>query len=315
MEAEILKGLGCVRGSKEFKQAVRLAQQYSRTIRSSQLKSEPIEHSFVCLELALEHLNLEVNKEPLFKRSGTTRKLYCETRRNYRAKLGLKELGHSLDQIVIKNAPTASRNLVRKVENLKQVFEQRFLSRLSSEKRSCVDFSKPVFNIVAFWLSAKQEKIKVSKSELIAQHDITQQYFEDIRKQMQELCADILQSPKDNSARKRKAANANGINGTPKPTKKRRIQKVSEEEQEEDDEEGGGDDENLPQHCINKKALREKRFEQWKEDAIQASLKHKREAQKQSGNKKKQALITRFFKGTEETDPIEDETDNDANEN
>eukprot|EP01024_Parvocaulis_polyphysoides_P030360 TRINITY_DN27575_c0_g2_i3.p3 TRINITY_DN27575_c0_g2~~TRINITY_DN27575_c0_g2_i3.p3 ORF type:complete len:161 (-),score=32.03 TRINITY_DN27575_c0_g2_i3:358-840(-) len=151
---------------------------------------------------------------------------------------------------------------------------------------------------------AKQEKVKVVKSELIEEFDLKQQDFENVVKQMQEMCPDILQ------IRKRK--NENG-RSTPSSKKQKKSQDNEEEEDDLDNE--GGDDENLPSHCINRKALKQKKYAQWKEDSISASIKlgNSNESNKR---KKKQPMITMFMKPrNDEVEPIEDDHNHDDVDN
>eukprot|EP01023_Acetabularia_acetabulum_P066354 TRINITY_DN8956_c0_g1_i5.p1 TRINITY_DN8956_c0_g1~~TRINITY_DN8956_c0_g1_i5.p1 ORF type:complete len:476 (-),score=69.13 TRINITY_DN8956_c0_g1_i5:534-1766(-) len=146
-----------------------------------------------------------------------------------------------------------------------------------------------------------KEKVKVAKQELIHEFDLKQTEFDNIKQQMQEICSDILET-KNNAASSSKRKNQNSGN-TPSVKKQKRVG--------EDDEEGG-DDENLPSHCINKKALKERKYEEWKENTISNAL--KLNLVEQNSRKKKQSTITSFMKTLQQVEPIEDnDTDNEQN--
>eukprot|EP01023_Acetabularia_acetabulum_P066353 TRINITY_DN8956_c0_g1_i4.p1 TRINITY_DN8956_c0_g1~~TRINITY_DN8956_c0_g1_i4.p1 ORF type:complete len:246 (-),score=35.89 TRINITY_DN8956_c0_g1_i4:599-1336(-) len=209
MEEQIVRLLK-LQNKEEFKRVVSLSKQYSQTVSQKKLSGQPIEHPYVCVDLALESGGAESsnNKEVLFKKSGTTKRCYQDTKRSYRNILGLKDnSSDNLKQIVIKYAPNTC-NMVARVKSLQSTFQQRFLKTLSEEQRGFVDFSRPVFTIVAFWSMAKLEKVKVAKQELIHEFDLKQTEFDNIKQQMQEICSDILET-KNNAASSSKRKNQN----------------------------------------------------------------------------------------------------------
>eukprot|EP01024_Parvocaulis_polyphysoides_P030359 TRINITY_DN27575_c0_g2_i2.p2 TRINITY_DN27575_c0_g2~~TRINITY_DN27575_c0_g2_i2.p2 ORF type:complete len:221 (-),score=18.98 TRINITY_DN27575_c0_g2_i2:358-1020(-) len=190
MEEQILRRLK-LKDKDEFKRILSLSKQYSRIVGGKQIKREPIEHSYVCIDLALETEGIQViDKEILLKSSGTTKRCYLDSKKQYRSILG---------------------------------------------------------------------------------------------------------------------------RSTPSSKKQKKSQDNEEEEDDLDNE--GGDDENLPSHCINRKALKQKKYAQWKEDSISASIKlgNSNESNKR---KKKQPMITMFMKPrNDEVEPIEDDHNHDDVDN
>lgn len=91
-------------------------------------------------------------------------------------------------------------------------YKESFLSGLSDDKRKLANFDKPVFNVVAFYLSTEYLNIKMNKESLLDYTDITSTDFESKYISMKELTIGHIQEKLEND-------------GLPKQEKKKQTKK------------------------------------------------------------------------------------------
>ncbi|CAN1357281.1 Origin of replication complex subunit 6 [Linum perenne] len=99
-------------------------------------------------------------------------------------KMGMKLSGMS------EKAYTRSFNLLQNSIGVK--YKDRFLASLPDSRRSSADFTRPVFTAVAFYLSAKKQKLKIDKDKLIEVCGTSESEFLSVVTSMKDICFDVF---------------------------------------------------------------------------------------------------------------------------
>lgn len=121
-------------------------------------------------------------------------------------------------------------------------YKESFLSGLSDDKKKQADFNKPVFNVVAFYLSTEYLNIKMNKDSLLDFTDITSSDFEAKYISMKELTIGHIQEKLENG------------NNTLKQEKKNQKKKVTKKEKKDENNDKKEDPLNKSQSEQNQKS-------------------------------------------------------------
>ncbi|CAN1321583.1 Origin of replication complex subunit 6 [Linum perenne] len=115
----------------------------------------------MCLEIAATRLQAMFDRRAAMKISGMSEKAY-----------------------------TRSFNLLQNSIGFK--YKDRFLASLPASRRASADFTRPVFTAVAFYLSAKKQKLKIDKDKLIQVCGTSESEFLSVSNCMKDLCHDVF---------------------------------------------------------------------------------------------------------------------------
>ncbi|KAK9813027.1 hypothetical protein WJX72_007774 [[Myrmecia] bisecta] len=141
----------------------------------------------VCFELTCASLGQEVDHASVVRLSGATEKVYNSTKIALQRGLGVKCRVGARELCVqfgcARLEPGVQRNLA--------LYKQRFIQQLPPGQRDAADFSRSVFTAAAFFLTARKEKIKVDRKQLLDTLGIPGPEFTTTTNSMSQLIFDV----------------------------------------------------------------------------------------------------------------------------
>ncbi|CAN1321584.1 Origin of replication complex subunit 6 [Linum perenne] len=134
----------------------------------------------MCLEIAATRLQAMFDRRAAMKISGMSEKAYTRSFNllqnsiGFKTKLDVRAL--SIQFGCIRIIPCVQKGL--------SLYKDRFLASLPASRRASADFTRPVFTAVAFYLSAKKQKLKIDKDKLIQVCGTSESEFLSVRTTM-----------------------------------------------------------------------------------------------------------------------------------
>ncbi|CAI0448092.1 unnamed protein product [Linum tenue] len=186
--SEIAKRLGL----SDSKQLVRKAAEIRRLcdvqFDSSVIGVGEVSKAVMCLEIAATRFQVIFDRRAATKLSGLSEKAYTRSFNllqnsiGVKTKLDVRELAIQFGCVRI--IPSVQKGL--------SLYKDRFLASLPASRRAGADFTRPVFTAVAFYLSAKKQKLKIDKDKLIEVCGTSESEFLSVSTCMKDLCYDVF---------------------------------------------------------------------------------------------------------------------------
>ncbi|GAB4839993.1 Origin of replication complex subunit 6 [Ancistrocladus abbreviatus] len=181
----------------ESKQVLRKAAELRRLcdfkFDSSTIGVGEICKAVICLEITANRFDVIFNRRSAIRLSGISEKAYNRSF-NYlqnvldvKSTLDVRELAVQFG--CVRLIPFVRRGLA--------LYKDRFYGSLPVSRRAAIDFTRPVFTAVAFYLCAKKHKLKVDKFKLIELCGTSESEFSSVSTSMKDLCFDVFGVSKD----------------------------------------------------------------------------------------------------------------------
>lgn len=179
----------------------------------------------VCLHLACKYCGEQFERDAAIKACGADSNIYTQAFSVVSNLLGVK-LESSFTELGVKFgcehiAAPASRILKR--------YQKLFLERLPPERRQYMDFSRPVFTAVAFFLTAQYYRTKIDKGKLKEVIEIDSQEFRNIYGSMDELIFAPIRVKQEKETQDKLEKNPDAQKKKPRVRAKKKTSLPSEE--------------------------------------------------------------------------------------
>ena len=146
--------------------------EYYRLLRIRQIITASNEDicSLVCIELAAMKYNYQqIVQKKLIQLSGSTRAKYLKVLSQASISLKINNM-ISIKKLCITNGCISLKD---EVEYVLHKFKKRYLNSLNIQQQKYVNFSLPIYTVVAFYLVLKRHSIKIDKNKLAAKINVT----------------------------------------------------------------------------------------------------------------------------------------------
>ncbi|PIA51720.1 hypothetical protein AQUCO_01100533v1 [Aquilegia coerulea] len=243
----------------------------------------------ICLEIATNRLGVMFDRQIAIRLSGMSEKAYnrsfnvMQNGLGVKTKLDVRELGIQFGCVT----------LITFVQKGLLLYKKRFIDALPASRRASADFTRPVFTAVAFYLCAKNHKLKVDKLKLIQLCGTSEAEFTNISTSMKDLCFDTFGISKENKDPKTVKGHRELLDAIPAKRKRDESGDVSEDSVDDED---GLEISSYKRHKHQEKLA----YNNWKSSVI-ASNKQTKTA---LSNPKKQAPLS-FVKRVSEAITLE----------
>ncbi|KAL4458304.1 hypothetical protein ABPG75_013169 [Micractinium tetrahymenae] len=151
----------------------------------------------VCVELACMTLGQAVDTTLVARFSGVGEKVYRNGKAALQKVLGVSSKATARDLCIQFGCARHDQS----VRAALAAFKERFVKSLPPAQQGRVDFGRPVFLAVAFYLVARKHKVQVDRMKLLSPLGVTATEFAQVCASMADLCADLV----GEQQRKRKA--------------------------------------------------------------------------------------------------------------
>ncbi|PIA62651.1 hypothetical protein AQUCO_00200576v1 [Aquilegia coerulea] len=142
----------------------------------------------ICLEIAANRMQVMFDRQSAIRLSGMSEKAYnrsfnvMQNGLGVKTKLDVRELAIQFG--CVRLIPFVQKGLL--------LYKKRFIEALPASRRASADFTRPVFTAVAFYLCAKNHKLKVDKLKLIELCGTSEAEFTNVSTSMKDLCFDTF---------------------------------------------------------------------------------------------------------------------------
>ncbi|CAN1357276.1 Origin of replication complex subunit 6 [Linum perenne] len=274
--SEIAKRLGL----SDSKQLVRKAAEIRRLcdvqFDSSVIGVGEVCKAVMCLEIAATRFQVIFDRKMGMKLSGMSEKAYTRSFNLLQNSIGVKT---KLDVRALAIQFGCVR-IIPYVQKGLSLYKDRFLASLPDSRRSSADFTRPVFTAVAFYLSAKKQKLKIDKDKLIEVCGTSESEFLSVVTSMKDICFDVFGVTKEKTDPKEVKCNRDLLDVLPE---KRTV------------EDGGYISDGGAEVSSYKKRKRTEKqgYEKWK-STVMAS--NKKNNSKDSSKKARQTSLSNFLR-------------------
>ncbi|CAN0925991.1 Origin of replication complex subunit 6, partial [Linum grandiflorum] len=275
--SEIAKRLGL----SDSKQLVRKAAEIRRLcdvqFDSSVIGVGEVCKAVMCLEIAATRFQVIFDRKIAMKLSGMSEKAYTRSFNLLQNSIGVKT---KLDVRALAIQFGCVR-IIPCVQKGLSLYKDRFLASLPVSRRASADFTRPVFTAVAFYLSAKKQKLKIDKDKLIEVCGTSESEFLSVANSMKDMCFDVFGISKEKTDPKEVKGNRDLLDALPE---KRRV------------EDGGYSSDDGAQVSSYKKRKRSEKqgYEKWKTSVLASNKKKK--SSKESCKKARQTSLNNFLR-------------------
>ncbi|XP_073526432.1 uncharacterized protein [Phyllobates terribilis] len=144
--------------------------------------------TIICLEIASDRFDMIFDRQTAITLSGLLEKAYIRLFNSLQSmldisiKLDVRELGIQFGCV----------RLIPFVRKGLSLYKERFLASLLATRRFNTDFIRPVFTVVAFYLCAKKNKLKVDKIKLVKLCGTSESEFISVSNSMMDICFDVF---------------------------------------------------------------------------------------------------------------------------
>ncbi|CAI8588630.1 unnamed protein product [Vicia faba] len=124
--------------------------------------------AIICMEIAATRLGVLFDRSSAVKLSGMSERAYIRSYNSLHNGIGVK-LKLDVRELAIRFGCV---RIIPYVRDGLKLYKDMFLASLLAARRASADFTRPMFMVVAFYLSAKKQKLKVSTSMKDLCHDV-----------------------------------------------------------------------------------------------------------------------------------------------
>lgn len=157
---------------------------------SGALGAAEMGRSAACVELALRHHNLPAERTKLQKLSCLPPNAYLNALRAISSALRVPDaVAVDTDALAVRLGCMRSRGTARRVLG---EYKERFVRKLPAARRRGCDFSRATFGVVALFLAAKKDKLKVDWREACEATGVDEDDFQKVHNSMRDLCYDLV---------------------------------------------------------------------------------------------------------------------------
>uniref|UniRef100_UPI00358DE390 origin recognition complex subunit 6 isoform X2 n=1 Tax=Myxine glutinosa TaxID=7769 RepID=UPI00358DE390 len=148
----------------------------------------------LCLDLAAQALRIPLTTTSAARLSGLSPKVYASSRRSFETVLGqssfptLQELATRFGRVDVTRGAAA--------------LLLRYETSLTVVQAACVDLSQPLFLVAALATACRQQKVKVSRTQLLAVAGVRPAIFDRLCSQMDRVSPATIESPVDEMRQK-----------------------------------------------------------------------------------------------------------------
>ncbi|KAL5098861.1 hypothetical protein RYX36_003188, partial [Vicia faba] len=161
--SEIAKKLGLSDSELLIRKAAELRRLYDIHFNSSIIGVGEVAKAIICMEIAATRLGVLFDRSSVVKLSGMSERAYIRSYKSHHNGIGVK-LKLDVRELAIRFGCVG---IIPYVCDGLKLYKDRFLASLPGARRVSANFTRPVFMAVAFYLSAKKQKLKVDKIKLI----------------------------------------------------------------------------------------------------------------------------------------------------
>ncbi|XP_050902935.1 origin of replication complex subunit 6 [Lathyrus oleraceus] len=144
--------------------------------------------AIICMDIAATRLGVLFYRSSAVKLSGMSERAYIKSYNSLHNGIGVK-LKLDVRELSIRFGCV---RIIPYVRDGLKLYKDRFLASLPTARRASADFTRPVFMAVAFYLSAKRQKLKVDKIKLIELCGTSESEFSSVSTSMKDLCHDVF---------------------------------------------------------------------------------------------------------------------------
>ncbi|PIA62652.1 hypothetical protein AQUCO_00200576v1 [Aquilegia coerulea] len=238
----------------------------------------------ICLEIAANRMQVMFDRQSAIRLSGMSEKAYnrsfnvMQNGLGVKTKLDVRELAIQFG--CVRLIPFVQKGLL--------LYKKRFIEALPASRRASADFTRPVFTAVAFYLCAKNHKLKVDKLKLIELCGTSEAEFTNVSTSMKDLCFDTFGISKEKKDPKTIKGHRELLDAVPEKRKRDESGDVSEDSIDDDD---GLEIPGYKRHKHPKKLA----YNDWKSSVISSN----KQTQTALSKPKKQARLSFVKKASE----------------